>query len=457
MAQAGVTGGKLPAAARVSPPSPGARPGKRLVAGVLLGMLLLVVGRLVINATETADLLVGPLLVADTGSAAGAIVVLGAGVIGDCIANHYGVRRVLHGVRAWRARRAPLVMFTGGTGNDSCPVAQAQARLAQEIGLPPEALLVETEALSTRENAERSAALLRSRGIDHVVLITDQLHMRRAASSFSAVGIRVERASVPIHESHVDNVDMLVAAARESVALGYYGLKGWLGPVDTSEPERSGVDDPSRKIMQGNLRYKTGPVVILGASYAGSWDVATIGAVPVVNRGVAGQQSFEMLERFDRDVPSAQPRAVILWGFINDIFRNGDDIDGALVRVRDSFQLMIDRARELGIEPILATEVPIRAPDSWSETVGAMIGPLLGKESYQDRINQAVLTTNRWLTELAIKEGLFLLDFHKVLAENGVRRRREFTAQDGSHITSAGYAAITQYATPILQEHLVVR
>ena len=41
----------------------------------------------------------------------------------------------------------------------------------------------------------------------------------------------------------------------------------------------------------------------------------------MINRGVNGEQSFEMLKRFDSDVVATKPRAVILWGFINDVFR----------------------------------------------------------------------------------------------------------------------------------------
>ena len=99
-------------------------------------------------------------------------------------------------------------------------------------------------------------------------------------------------------------------------------------------------------------------MVLLGASYAGGWKTPQLGGVPLVNRGVAGQQSFELLARFDADVLPAQPRAVILWGFINDVFRAPrDKVDAAMARSRGSFEDMMQRARAHGIEPIVATEV----------------------------------------------------------------------------------------------------
>ena len=103
------------------------------------------------------------------------------------------------------------------------------------------------------------------------------------------------------------------------------------------------------------------PIVVLGASYAAGWKVADIGGVPVQNAGVTGQQSFEMLARFDRDVAAVRPRAVVLWGFINDIFR-ADDVDRALTRVRESYTEMIKRARAEQIEPVLAAAFEVGRP-----------------------------------------------------------------------------------------------
>jgi lysophospholipase L1-like esterase len=182
-----------------------------------------------------------------------------------------------------------------------------------------------------------------------------------------------------------------------------------------------------------------------------------LNGIPVVNAGVSGQQSFEMLERFDRDVVSVRPRAVVLWGFINDIFR-AREIEASLQRVRDSYTEMVARARAAGIEPILATEVTVRAPDSWTETILSFVGGLMGKESYQDQINRHVLATNSWLSDLAAREQLLLIDLQGALAdEDGRRRRREFIDADGTHITREGYDALTRYAAPILHEHLTQR
>jgi lysophospholipase L1-like esterase len=344
------------------------------------------------------------------------------------------------------------VLFTGGTREGPCPVAESMVRLAREIGVPDRACMVETASFNTFENSERSAVLLRQAGAHRLLVVTDRLHMRRAAASFTRLGFEVNRASVPIYEGHVDNSDMLFAAAREAAALAYYGARGWLGPIELRSPATA--QGPADNTM--TTKTASAPLVIFGASYARGWKPPALAGMPVVNLGVSGQQSFEMLDRFDRDVTPTGARAVVIWGFINDIFR-GQNQDEAAIKVRNSYTEMIARARAHGIEPILATEVTIRPSDSWGETIAGLVGWALGKESYQDRINRHVLAVNAWLKDLARKERLLLLDFHSATSDEQGRRRPEFIDKDGSHITQAGYAALTAYATPILEGHFSVR
>jgi uncharacterized SAM-binding protein YcdF (DUF218 family)/lysophospholipase L1-like esterase len=442
-------------------------PTGRFLVGVLCGCVLIVGGRELVNETTFADRLVRPLLRGDTHGPADAIVVLGAGVIGPCIPNDNGVRRVLHGARLWREGRARTLLITGGTADTACPVAVAMARLATEIGIPESDLVIESVSLSTHENAQRSATVLRGLGIRRVVIVTDILHMSRAQASFEHYGIAVERSSVPVYEGHANNVSMLASAAREFLALAYYRARGWIGPAAAASGhaaahENGAVPTAGATVTAGNGMDETiqsdAPVVILGASYAQGWDPKAIAGVPMINKGMPGQQSFEMLERFDRDVVALRPRSVILWGFINDVFRaKPENIDAALARVRDSYTKMIELSRKNGIEPIVATEVTVRPSDSWTETIASWVGSLMGKESYQDRINRHVMATNRWLVDVATRERLLVLDFQATLGEDDGRRRREFVQDDGSHITPAAYAALTEYAKPVLEKHLGAR
>lgn len=451
------------------PPSPAAPrrwrvPAPALLRAFVCGFGTAIAAALIVNHTALADLIVAPLVLEDTAGAVDAIVVPGAGIVGNCVANVNALRRVILATDQWRAGRGRPVLFTGGPPDGlDCPVSMVMAAFASRLGLPADQTRVETTSRSTRANAEMSAPLLHAASVRRLLIVTDRLHMRRAQASFAHYGFTTERASVPVPETHPDNLSMLWAAGREYVALAYYAMRGWLEPAaearasHQSAPASGAGTVPSTRDRNISLtiQHPDGPIVILGASYAGGWALPAVAGHPVINKGVAGQQSTEMLERFDRDVVAAAPRAVILWGYINDIFRTPrETVDAAKARALANFDTMIGRARTRGIEPIVATELTIRARDSWSETAASWLGWALGKQSYQDWINGQVLDLNERIRLLAGREGLLLLDLHPVMSDGRGHRRRGFAKDDGSHITPAGYAALTDYARPILVKHL---
>jgi lysophospholipase L1-like esterase len=209
---------------------------------------------------------------------------------------------------------------------------------------------------------------------------------------------------------------------------------------------RQPTDMPSSMIDQ--------PIVLLGASFAAGWQLRPVSGHPVVNKGVGGDHSFDMVARFDRDVVALGPRAVILWGYVNDIFdAPGGDVDAARSRAQESFEQMIARARAVGIEPIVATEIPIRAKDTWSEMIRGWADWVRGRTLYHDKINEPVARLNSWLREMAARDALLVLDLDAVLRDDSGARSRASTVPDGAHITPAGYDALSSYARPILERH----
>ena len=196
-------------------------------------------------------------------------------------------------------------------------------------------------------------------------------------------------------------------------------------------------------------------LVIIGASYARGWTVDRLAGMRVLNRGVGGEQSHEVLARFERDALALGPDAVLIWGYINDI-HNGprDDPDGVRQRARASIEAMVNASRERGIRPILTTELTVRGDSGWISEAKHLVGRLLGRESYQDRVNQQVLQLNDWLRAYAQREGIVLLDAQPVLSDESGVRKRDFAKEDGSHLTPAAYAELTRYAERELAQRL---
>jgi uncharacterized SAM-binding protein YcdF (DUF218 family)/lysophospholipase L1-like esterase len=429
------------------------------LAGLLAGMLVVVVGTEIINTSDWPDTIVQPLLPPDTSGRADAIVVLGAGLLGPCVANYNALRRSTLAAKLWRDGRAPIVVVTGGVPPGMpCSVAAVMADTIAELGVPRDRIHLEERSRNTHENAELTKPVLARLGAHRLLLVTDHLHMRRAQASFEHFGFQVGRASVPVFASSRDNVWMLRTGLREFAALAYYRSKGWLDappaggtPVAPVRPQSS----PGGGAMSTPA---TAPIVVIGASYAGGWSLPPIAGRPVVNKGVAGESSSQVLARFDRDVIALAPRAVVIWGYINDIHHAPPDQgDAAKTKARQNVTEMIRRAKAHGIEPIVVTELTLRASDSWSEWFMGMVGSVLGKESHQARINRHVMDLNTWLRQTAASEGLLVIDLQPALSDPDGQRRREFCKEDGSHVTDAGYRAATAYAEPLLTRRLAGR
>ncbi|MCK4587283.1 MAG: hypothetical protein KAU29_08070 [Gammaproteobacteria bacterium] len=195
-----------------------------------------------------------------------------------------------------------------------------------------------------------------------------------------------------------------------------------------------------------NANGRSDLVVVMGASYAGEWKPGNLTGRPVINKGVGGNETGQMLERFQTDVIDLKPDTVIIWGFINDIFRaDPQKYEEAIRQIQENYIAMVDLAKNNGVTPLLATEVTITSPDTWSEKIMGFIGKLRGKKGYADYINTHVMETNTWLREYAARKNLDVLDFEKVLADKNGVRKQEYAAEDGSHLSKEAYDTLTSY------------
>jgi lysophospholipase L1-like esterase len=214
------------------------------------------------------------------------------------------------------------------------------------------------------------------------------------------------------------------------------------------------VSKKERKTADQDYKKENSSIVLIGASYAKGWSLDEIDDMRFINKGISGEQSFEMLSRFDEDVILVKPKKVIIWGFINDIFRSDrQNIDASLERVKTSFEKMVKLSKDNEIIPILATEVTIRPKDSWKESLAGWIGGLLGKQSYQDYVNQHVMDVNQWIRDYAEQNDLLLLDLQAVISDENGRREKEYAVKDGSHISQKGYEKLTEYAQGVLKQY----
>ena len=144
-----------------------------------------------------------------------------------------------HAVRLLQAELAPVVIVSGGVlgRGQTRPMAQAMRDALLALGVPEHAVLVEGRSRTTRENALFTAEIAAEKGIETVLLVAYDLHMRRSMATFRKVGL------TPVPASYQDSgdrpfraLDPLPSATqlsrssfvvREWLGLLVYRLRGW--------------------------------------------------------------------------------------------------------------------------------------------------------------------------------------------------------------------------------------
>lgn len=155
--------------------------------------------------------------------AAEAIVILGGGISPPTIRNAMpdlgeAADRVWYGATLYRAGKAPLVVLTGGSDPEVSLMSEAEAMLVllRDLGVPDSVIVLEDASRNTLQNAQLTAAILKERGISHILLVTSALHMSRALARFEAEGLIVTPAPTDFGS---DEIEIWRAWIPDSAAL----------------------------------------------------------------------------------------------------------------------------------------------------------------------------------------------------------------------------------------------
>jgi uncharacterized SAM-binding protein YcdF (DUF218 family) len=103
--------------------------------------------------------------------------------------------RVLYAAHLYRQGVAPLLLLCGGDipwmDTSAASPAEDMQTLLLEMGIPKEALILETRSQNTSENAANCARMLKERGINEAILVTSAAHMPRAMMMFTDQGLKL--------------------------------------------------------------------------------------------------------------------------------------------------------------------------------------------------------------------------------------------------------------------------
>ncbi len=177
--------------------------------------------------------------------------------------------------------------------------------------------------------------------------------------------------------------------------------------------------------------------IFMGDSITEGWGVGdpALFTRGVIDRGISGQTSPQMLVRFYQDVVELHPQAVHIMAGTNDVAGNTGPTSPE--DFKNNIRAMTDLAAANRIKVVLASILPAeRFP--WRPDIQPV---------------EQIRELNAWLRQFASEHKLIYADYYSSLTTPSGAFRPELS-NDGVHPNSDGYAAMRPIADAALREAL---
>jgi lysophospholipase L1-like esterase len=144
--------------------------------------------------------------------------------------------------------------------------------------------------------------------------------------------------------------------------------------------------------------------------------------VAIENRGMDGDSTSGMVNRFAMSVAPEKPEYVVIMGGLNDLFTRvpDDDVFRNLVQ-------LTQMSREIGAEPIVLSTTPVAGAVDFNEGIKALNDRLMG---------------------YCAGNGVRFIDIFSQLSDSEVLA--ESYSNDGVHLSDRGYKKIISILAPLL-------
>jgi lysophospholipase L1-like esterase len=217
----------------------------------------------------------------------------------------------------------------------------------------------------------------------------------------------------------------------------------------TTRPTSNGVT--VRPTPLPGLSGKTPKVVFIGDSITNIWGTGQEGDEFAqhpnwIAKGIVGQNSNQILARFQTDVIDQHPDVVHILAGTNDIYPGWtlgpSEVAAVFLNAIDSpanIKAMVAMAQAANIKVILATIPPWNCAD---QSVCHLATTADNTSSRYDRID----TWNSWIRQLAFDNNLTLVDYHAALVSTDTEDYVTAYTIDGVHPSVDGYKTMTPLA-----------
>lgn len=181
----------------------------------------------------------------------------------------------------------------------------------------------------------------------------------------------------------------------------------------------------------------TTKIVLMGDSITESWSSYSPDFFSnnsyLINKGISGETTSQMLDRFDADVLSLKPEGVIILAGINDIAQNTGYI--SVSEIFYNVVLMTNLAQKNNINPVLCSVLPAN------------------KLAWRPEIKPAelVVELNQKIKNYCKESNIVYLDYFSSMVGEKKELRPELTS-DGVHPNKQGYIIMEELLETVLKK-----
>lgn len=156
---------------------------------------------------------------------ADAIVVLGAKAYADGTPSVPLADRVRTACELYRRKLAPVLIFSGGQSDGPVHETEAMRRMALGLGVPADAIVLDTAGVNTRGTVRGTVAIFHRLGVRTAMVVSNAYHLPRIKMAYQRAGWNVY--TVPAAESYTLGATPYYVA-RETVGIwAYYVSALW--------------------------------------------------------------------------------------------------------------------------------------------------------------------------------------------------------------------------------------
>ncbi len=216
---------------------------------------------------------------------------------------------------------------------------------------------------------------------------------------------------------------------------------GMIGVCAAADSRRLEFDCGNEALLLAGVRPD---VVFIGDSITHLWELqAYFGGTGniLINRGIGGDISAHVRQRFTADVAQLHPRLAVLKIGTNDLGWGLEQLNETMPdTICDNIAAMAAEAQTAGVPLAICSLLPIWGPN-WYPVPG-----------YAEQKNAQIVAINARLRPIAAQYGAIYVDYHgQMIDANGMLQHD--LADDGIHPHAHGYTIMARVLRETLAEH----